>query len=83
MFYVALRQQGFGFVFQQFNLIPTLTAVENVEAKFAPTGVRDPDLRNRALSLLDEVGPAERAIHLRAHRDRRHTRRGRAERARV
>jgi putative ABC transport system ATP-binding protein len=58
---------SFGFVFQQFNLIPTLTAVENVEAKLAPTGVRNPDLRNRALALLEEVGLAERAIHLPAH----------------
>src|SRR5207248_9575859 len=63
----ALRLRSFGFVFQQFNLIPTLTAVENVEAKLAPTGVRDPDLRNRALALLDEVGLAERAIHLPSH----------------
>jgi putative ABC transport system ATP-binding protein len=63
----TLRLRSFGFVFQQFNLIPTLTAVENVEAKLAPTGVRNPDLRNRALALLDEVGLAERAIHLPAH----------------
>jgi putative ABC transport system ATP-binding protein len=63
----GLRLHSFGFVFQQFNLIPTLTAVENVEAKLAPTGVRNPDLRNRALALLDEVGLAERAIHLPAH----------------
>jgi putative ABC transport system ATP-binding protein len=62
-----LRLRSFGFVFQQFNLIPTLTAVENVEAKLAPTGVRNPDLRNRALALLEEVGLAERAIHLPAH----------------
>ena len=34
-----LRLRSFGFVFQQFNLIPTLTALENVEAKLAPTGV--------------------------------------------
>ena len=34
----ALRLRSFGFVFQQFNLIPTLTAVENVEVKLAPTG---------------------------------------------
>jgi putative ABC transport system ATP-binding protein len=63
----ALRLRSFGFVFQQFNLIPTLTAVENVEAKLAPTGVRNPDLRNRALALLEEVGLEERAIHLPAH----------------
>ena len=54
----GLRLRSFGFVFQQFNLIPTLTAVENVEAKLAPTGVRNPDLRNRALALLEEVGLA-------------------------
>jgi putative ABC transport system ATP-binding protein len=63
----ALRLRSFGFVFQQFNLIPTLTAVENIEVKLAPTGVANPDLRNRALALLDEVGLAERAIHLPAH----------------
>src|SRR5437667_10564723 len=50
----ALRLRSFGFVFQQFNLIPTLTAVENVEAKLAPTGVTDRDLRDRALALLAE-----------------------------
>jgi putative ABC transport system ATP-binding protein len=63
----ALRLRSFGFVFQQFNLIPTLTAVENVEAKLAPTGVANPDLRNRALAMLKEVGLAGRAIHLPAH----------------
>ena len=63
----ALRLRSFGFVFQQFNLIPTLTAVENVEAKLAPTGVTDRDLRDRALALLAEVGLVERAIHLPRH----------------
>jgi putative ABC transport system ATP-binding protein len=62
-----LRLRSFGFVFQQFNLIPTLTALENVEAKLAPTGLADRDLRDRALALLEEVGLAERAIHLPAH----------------
>src|SRR5258708_8288002 len=33
-----LRLRSFGFVFQQFNLIPTLTAVQNVEAKLIPAG---------------------------------------------
>jgi putative ABC transport system ATP-binding protein len=59
----ALRLRSLGFVFQQFNLIPTLTAVENVEAKLAPTG----GTRQRALELLAEVGLAERADHLPAH----------------
>jgi putative ABC transport system ATP-binding protein len=61
-----LRLRSFGFVFQQFNLIPTLTAAENVEAKLAPM-YRDGDLRDRALALLDEVGLSERAGHLPAH----------------
>jgi len=58
-----LRLRSFGFVFQQFNLIPTLTAVENVEAKLAPVGGG----REKALELLAEVGLAERAEHLPAH----------------
>ena len=55
-----LRLRSFGFVFQQFNLIPTLTAVENVEAKLAPVG----GTREGALALLAEVGLADRADHL-------------------
>jgi putative ABC transport system ATP-binding protein len=61
----SLRLQSFGFVFQQFNLIPTLTALENVEAKLAPTGVGD--LEGRAGRMLEEVGLSERAHHLPAH----------------
>ena len=63
----ALRLRAFGFVFQQFNLIPTLTALENVEAKLAPMGVGSDDLRRRALSLLSEVGLEDRAAHLPPH----------------
>jgi putative ABC transport system ATP-binding protein len=59
----ALRLRSFGFVFQQFNLIPTLTAVENVEVKLAPVG----GTREKALQMLGEVGLAERADHLPAH----------------
>ncbi len=58
-----LRLRSFGFVFQQFNLIPTLTALENVEAKLAPIG----DDREQALKLLEEVGLGHRADHLPAH----------------
>jgi putative ABC transport system ATP-binding protein len=58
-----LRLRSFGFVFQQFNLIPTLSALENVEAKLAPAG----GTRERALELLTEVGLADRADHLPAH----------------
>jgi putative ABC transport system ATP-binding protein len=62
-----LRLRSFGFVFQQFNLIPTLTALENVEAKLAPTGISASELSERAGALLDEVGLAHRATHLPAH----------------
>jgi putative ABC transport system ATP-binding protein len=58
-----LRLRSFGFVFQQFNLIPTLTAVENVEVKLAPVGGD----RGRALQMLEEVGLAHRADHLPSH----------------
>jgi putative ABC transport system ATP-binding protein len=56
----VLRLRSFGFVFQQFNLIPTLSSVENVEAKLAPIG----GTRQRALEMLGEVGLSDRADHL-------------------
>jgi putative ABC transport system ATP-binding protein len=62
-----LRLRSFGFVFQHFNLIPTLTALENVEAKLAPTGLAGPELRDRAAVLLAEVGLADRVMHLPGH----------------
>jgi len=62
-----LRLHSFGFVFQQFNLIPTLSALENIEVVLAPAGVRGPELRARAHALLDEVGLTARAQHLPSH----------------
>ena len=62
-----LRLKAFGFVFQQFNLIPTLTALENVESGLAPVGVPASELRDRSLALLEEVGLADRCSHLPAH----------------
>ena len=59
-----LRLRAFGFVFQQFNLIPTLTACENVEAGLAPLGLGREELRRRSLALLEEVGLEGRADHL-------------------
>jgi putative ABC transport system ATP-binding protein len=59
-----LRLTAFGFVFQQFNLIPTLSALQNVEVALAPAGVAGAALRERAGALLAEVGLAERAAHL-------------------
>jgi putative ABC transport system ATP-binding protein len=59
-----LRLSAFGFVFQQFNLIPTLSALQNVEVGLAPTGIGSDALRSRAAALLAEVGLAARAEHL-------------------
>jgi putative ABC transport system ATP-binding protein len=59
-----LRLSAFGFVFQQFNLIPTLSALQNVEVGLAPAGVRGDELRERCAALLEEVGLAARAEHL-------------------
>ena len=62
-----LRLRSFGFVFQQFNLIPTLTALENIQAKLAPAGLSGIAARERAEALLAEVGLTDRATHLPSH----------------
>jgi putative ABC transport system ATP-binding protein len=59
-----LRLEVLGFVFQQFNLIPTLTAAQNVEIALAPTSTRRAERRERVLSLLASVGLGERADHV-------------------
>ena len=51
-------------MFQQFNLIPPLTALQNVELALAPTGADTDELRDRSTALLEEVGLADRAEHL-------------------
>jgi putative ABC transport system ATP-binding protein len=59
-----LRLRTIGFVFQQFNLIPTLTARENVELALAPAGLRGAARQDAAAALLRIVGLAERGDHL-------------------
>jgi putative ABC transport system ATP-binding protein len=59
-----LRRHTLGFIFQQFNLIPTLTARENVEAAMAPTGIASAARRRRADELLERVGLGPRADHV-------------------
>jgi putative ABC transport system ATP-binding protein len=59
-----LRLRAFGFIFQQFNLIPTLTALQNVELALAPLGGSSSEARERARGFLAEVGLADRAEHL-------------------
>ncbi|MCB1088684.1 MAG: ATP-binding cassette domain-containing protein, partial [Verrucomicrobiae bacterium] len=58
-----LRNASIGFVFQNFNLVPVLTALENVMLPLQIQGVSRDDARNKALSLLGEVELAERAHH--------------------
>jgi putative ABC transport system ATP-binding protein len=59
-----LRAAEFGFVFQTFNLIPTLTAQENVETALVATGVPAKERHSLALAVLEELGLADRAGHL-------------------
>ena len=56
----GLRAKEVGFVFQGFNLIPTLTAQENVETALAPLGVRAHERRARAAAALDDLGLGDR-----------------------
>ena len=58
-----LRRDRIGMVFQFYNLLPTLTARENVEIPMQFKGVRAAARRSRALELLDRVGLKDRADH--------------------
>ena len=60
----TLRSREIGFVFQSFNLIPTLTAVENVEIAMVPVTRKRTARRERAMELLYLVGLGPRADHL-------------------
>jgi len=51
-----LRLRGVGFIFQAYNLIPVLSALENVEYVMLLQGVPSTDRRNRAMAILDDVG---------------------------
>lgn len=57
----ALRNQYVGFIFQNFQLLPTLTALENVMVPLELKGTKD--CKAIALDLLDKVGLAERINH--------------------
>jgi putative ABC transport system ATP-binding protein len=59
----ALRNQRFGYVFQTFNLIPVLTAYENVELPLLLGGVRRAERRERVEAMLGRVGLADHRKH--------------------
>jgi putative ABC transport system ATP-binding protein len=58
-----VRNRRIGFVFQQFNLLPSLTAWRNVELPLVYAGVHRTERRRRALEALDRVGLASRVEH--------------------
>jgi putative ABC transport system ATP-binding protein len=59
-----IRAESIGFIFQTFNLVPTLSAQENVEAALVPLRVSPATRRERAARALADVGLADRAGHL-------------------
>ncbi len=59
----AYRARHMGFIFQDFNLLPVLSAVENVELPLLVSKVPRKKARQRALEMLDRVGLADRARH--------------------
>ena len=59
-----LRRKRIGFIFQAFNLLPTLTSLENVALPLELDGVSQSEARRRALAALEKVNVAKRKDHL-------------------
>ena len=59
----SIRNRRIGFVFQQFNLLPRTSALDNVALPMVYAGVKPAQRRERALAALQRVGLAERAAH--------------------
>jgi putative ABC transport system ATP-binding protein len=59
----ALRSQAIGFVFQQFQLLPQTTAVDNVAAPLLYQGVKTREARKRATKILSELGLGDHLHH--------------------
>lgn len=59
----AFRNRNLGFVFQQFNLLPVLSAVENVELALLPQAMSKQERRWRATEILKQVGIGHRLTH--------------------
>ncbi|MBM3227064.1 MAG: ABC transporter ATP-binding protein, partial [Candidatus Tectomicrobia bacterium] len=60
----AFRRAHMGYVFQKANLIPFLSARENVQIAFELNGITGRQARQRTIALLEELGVAERAAHM-------------------
>jgi putative ABC transport system ATP-binding protein len=59
-----VRAASIGFVFQTFNLIPTLSAAENVQTALVPLGIGASERTARSVRALEDVGLGDRAAHL-------------------
>ncbi|MCR6513450.1 MAG: ABC transporter ATP-binding protein [Clostridium chrysemydis] len=59
-----IRNKKIGFIFQQFNLLPKLSALENVELPLIYSGISSKERLTRARNALEKVGLKERANHL-------------------
>lgn len=59
----SYRQRGVGVVFQAFNLVPSLSAVENVSVPMRSAGVGRREARDKAVALLESVGLGDRLTH--------------------
>jgi putative ABC transport system ATP-binding protein len=59
----GIRQKNIGFVFQTFNLVPYLTAIENVQVPLLLAGVAEAEQGERAAALLERVGLGDRLDH--------------------
>ncbi len=60
----TIRNKMLGFIFQQYNLIPKLSVLENVELPLMYAGVRESEQKKRALSALERVGLADKYKNL-------------------
>lgn len=58
-----LRRENIGFVFQTFNLVPYLSALENVQVPLYLAGVPATEQRSRAIAMLESVGLSDRLEH--------------------
>ena len=59
----AMRNREIGFIFQNFNLLPKLSSVENVELPLMYAGVPRQERRERAMQAMERVGLADRMMH--------------------